>query len=190
MSCPNHPNRTGEHLCVECAHMFCAQCIESRGGRQLCRACAAKTAAPPQGAAPPQPGAAPPQGQAPPAAPPTPLATPLPQPPMQPRMEPTYAPARSARSGTSVLSMVCGILSLVFCALFGLGLVLGVVAVLFGGMSLRGGVAEPIRAASRPYAIAGIIMGALGILLGILVLAGLAAMFSGFQRLQRTLPAG
>jgi hypothetical protein len=174
-------------LCVECAHMFCAQCIDRSAGRQLCRACAAK--APAQGAAPLQPPAPPQAGSAPteaqpqlPPAPPTPPATAAPQAPLQPQMP--RLPAQTAPGTASIVSLVCGILSLVLCALFGLGLVLGVAAVLLGAVTLRGG------GAGRPYAIAGIITGVLGILFSIFVVAGLWAMFGSFRHLQQTMPAG
>jgi hypothetical protein len=78
--------------------------------------------------------------------------------------------------------MVCGIVGLVCCCAGPLRLVLGVVAVALGAAALGSAQPEPVRAASRPYAIAGIATGAAAIVLFVLTLAGWLAFQETFRR--------
>ncbi|WP_228976788.1 DUF4190 domain-containing protein [Streptomyces sp. DH12] len=74
-------------------------------------------------------------------------------------------------NGLGVASMVLGIVSIVGCWMYGLGIVLGVLALIFGIVGrkrVRRGEAN-----NGPIATAGIVTGAVGIALGALVLAGL-----------------
>ncbi len=174
MRCPNHPDREGEWMCIECARQFCAQCIQDVGGRPMCPECAAKAA--PQGAGAEQPAAPaePPQPPVPPSQPPMPPPYP-PQPPQPPMPGPGYTPAPAAPGGLAIASMVCGILSLVCCLAFYFAIPLGLVAVVLGVIALNASHPAPVRAASRPYALAGIITGAAGILFTVLFWAGIFA---------------
>jgi hypothetical protein len=80
-------------------------------------------------------------------------------------------------SGLAIASMVCGILSLFFC--FCGGMLLGIPAVICGHMALKQTGSEspgmPPRMGGRGMAIAGLIMGYIGILLIILGIIGSAA---------------
>jgi hypothetical protein len=163
MNCPKHPERQAEFMCAECGREVCADCIEDRAGKLVCGDCAAKLGTEAGGAPPPEPPAAQPAAaipsQWPPSAPPP----------------PPYRPAGVGPSGVSIASMVCGILSLVCCCGGGLSLVLGVTAVILGAIALGSAQPEPMRAAGRPYAIAGIITGSLAIVFFVLAIIGAIA---------------
>ena len=79
------------------------------------------------------------------------------------------------QNGLGIASLVLGILALVS-GLFIIGGVFGVVAVVLGVLAL--GKVKKGLANNRGMALAGIITGALGILLTILVIAGAAALFN------------
>jgi len=187
MKCPNHPEREGELMCVECARQFCADCITYRGGRPYCPEDAARlpqaSAAADQGPPPPQP----PQPQEPWAQPPGPAGPPQQPPPPPPPapaqpVPPRYTAAPSGPSGLAIASMVCGIAGLVLCCVpFGLNTLVSIAALVLGLIAIySSGTPQAVREASRPYAIAGIVTGAIGILLLILAIAGLAAL-GGFM---------
>lgn len=84
-------------------------------------------------------------------------------------------PPAGNRNGLGTASMVLGILSLVTWFLL-IGGVFGVVAVVLG--ALGRGKAKRGEASNGGMALAGIVTGALGILLTVLVVVGVAALFS------------
>jgi len=184
MKCPNHPDREGEFMCVECARMFCAECIHDRAGRPFCPECLAKAQQEPTGGEEAKQPAEPRSGAVPPSEPhePSPPAPPAPPvPPRPPMPAPGYTPAAARPSGIAIASMVCGILSLVCCC-GGLNLVLGVVAIVLGAAALGSSQPGPVRAASRAYAIVGIATGAAAIVLGVLAIVGWFAFSEMFPR--------
>lgn len=87
--------------------------------------------------------------------------------------EPAYT---EQSSGTGVGAMVCGILSLVLCWLPIVGLVLGIVATILGGKGRR-----TLPPDKRGMALAGFIMGIIGMVIGIgmLVAMIIALVFVG-----------
>jgi hypothetical protein len=158
--------------------MFCASCIQEVAGRPLCGECAAKVGgqAPTAG-----PAALPPSPESP-APPPRTLPVPPPAPESVIR-----APAKP--SGIAIASLVCGIVSLVCCCdPFGIRLALAIVALVLGLIALGSGAPEPVRAASRPYAIAGVVIGAVAIVLAILLLAGVVALSGMLREFPRPMP--
>lgn len=86
-------------------------------------------------------------------------------------------------SGLAIASMVCGILSLFFC--FCGGMLLGIPAVICGHMALKQTGSErpgmPPRMGGRGMAIAGLIMGYIGILL---IIVGIIANVAGLEMAQ------
>lgn len=86
-------------------------------------------------------------------------------------------------SGLAIASMVCGILSLFFC--FCGGMLLGIPAVICGHMALKQTGSEspgmPPRMGGRGMAIAGLIMGYIGILL---IILGIIANVAGLEMVQ------
>ncbi|KUH36719.1 MULTISPECIES: DUF4190 domain-containing protein [Streptomyces] len=74
-------------------------------------------------------------------------------------------------NGLGVASMVLGIISVVGCFMYGLGIVLGVLALIFGIVGRKR--VQRGEANNGPIATAGIVTGAVGIALGALVLGGL-----------------
>ena len=86
-------------------------------------------------------------------------------------------------SGLAIASMVCGILSLFFC--FCGGMLLGIPAVICGHMALKQTGSErpgmPPRMGGRGMAIAGLVMGYIGILL---IIVGIIANVAGVEMAQ------
>ncbi|MEU3450134.1 DUF4190 domain-containing protein [Streptomyces thermolilacinus] len=74
-------------------------------------------------------------------------------------------------NGLGVASMVIGIVSLVMCWLYGLGIILGVLALIFGIIGRKR--VQRGEANNGAMATAGIVTGAVGIVLGALVLGGM-----------------
>jgi hypothetical protein len=172
MKCPNHPDREGDSMCVECARQFCPECITYHDGRPYCPEDAAKLAQGPAGGE--QPEQAPQPSQA--AQQPQP---PTPAPPVPPS-PPQYAPVRPGPSGVAIASLVCGIVGLVLCcAIGGFSLLVSVPGLVLGLLAIySSGAPQAVRDASRPYAIAGIITGAVGVLAGIAAAVVLGAALS------------
>jgi len=92
----------------------------------------------------------------------------------------------------AIASLVCGIFGLVCCCdPLGIRILADIAAVVLGLIALYSQAPEPVRAASRPYAIAGIVLGGLGMILfvlavaGLLALGGLAGLQEQLERLQR-----
>lgn len=85
--------------------------------------------------------------------------------------------AHAERKGYSVASLVLGILAIITSVVWFLGIILGVLAIVFGAVSLgtRG----------RKKAIAGIITGGTGIVLSLLVVLLIQAAIPALQRNQR-----
>jgi hypothetical protein len=166
MKCPNHPDREGDLMCVECARQFCPECITYHDGKPYCPEDAAKLAQAPAAGQPEQapqpPPPAPPQ-PAPPAQVPGPPVPPPPPPPSP------YIPVRSGPSGVAIASLVCGILGLLLCCVLpGFNLLLAVPGLVLGLLAMySSGAPEAAREASRPFAIAGIVTGAVGVLAGV-----------------------
>ena len=83
--------------------------------------------------------------------------------------QPTYSePAfteQAESSGTGVGAMVCGIVSLVLCWVPIVGLVLGIVATILGGKGR-----QTLPPDKRGMALAGFIMGIIGMVIGIIIL--------------------
>ncbi|MCP9944420.1 DUF4190 domain-containing protein [Streptomyces somaliensis] len=74
-------------------------------------------------------------------------------------------------NGLGVASMVIGIISLVTCFLYGLGVVLGILALVFGVIGRKR--AQRGEADNGAMATAGIVTGTIGIVLGVLVLGAI-----------------
>ena len=188
MKCPNHPDREGDLMCVECARQFCPECITYHDGRPYCPEDAAKLAQVPAGEqrepAPPPPQAA----QPPEPPPPAPSGPPQPEPPAPapaqpvPPPPPQYAPPRAGPSGIAIASLVCGIIGLVLCcAVPGFSLLLSIPGLVLGLLAISSsGAPQAVRDASRPFAIAGIITGAVGVVAGVIGAVFVGAVLSQF----------
>jgi len=182
MKCPNHPDREGDLMCVECARQFCPECITYHDGRPYCPEHAAKLAQVPAGEqlaqAPQPPETPPPAPSGPPQpGPPAPApAQPVPPPP------PQYAPVHAGPSGIAIASLVCGIIGLVLCcAAPGVSLLLSVPGLVLGLLAIySSGAPQAVRDASRPFAIAGIITGAVGVVAGVIAAVFVGAVLSQF----------
>jgi len=181
MKCPNHPDREGELICVECARQFCPECITYRDGRPYCPEDAVKPAQGPAAGEQPEPAPQPPEPQPPLAQPPAPAGTPTPVQPVPPP-PPQYAPVRSGPSGIAIASLVCGIIGLVLCcAVPGFSLLLSVPGLVLGLLAIySSGAPQAVRDASRPYAVAGIITGAVGVVAGVVAAVFVGALLSQF----------
>lgn len=114
---------------------------------------------------------------APPAPAPAPAASPAPSSLGAPA-EPPYgttsqapAPSGVPSSGMAVASMVCGILSLVTCCLWFVGLPLAIVAIVLGHLSVSRAKADPAAYGGRGQARAGLITGYIAIPLALVGLA-------------------
>lgn len=177
MNCAIHPDREAFFTCAECGRQVCTECIEDRAGKWVCKEClaqaqrgAAAAERPPQaavappGAGPAQPSQTPSEPQQPPQSPP-----PVPPPPPPPLAPSHGRPSAAQPSGLAVASMVCGILSLVCCCAGPLRWPLAIAAIVMGVISLSATESEPVRTASRPYAIAGVATAAVGLLIGVLL---------------------
>ncbi len=82
----------------------------------------------------------------------------------------------------SIVSMICGILSLVCCCVYGLAITFGIVAIVFGILSIvkaKGG---------RGMAMAGLICGGIGLLLSIIVAIVGAAAGSSLPQMLENVP--
>jgi len=171
MRCPNHPEMEADFTCAQCGREVCAKCIEDRGGQWICADCLAKMQQPPASAA--QPPQQPSQG------PPEPVPPPQPPPLQTPPPPPAYPPTPGivGPSAVSIISLVCGIVGLLMCCdPFGVRLLFNIAALVLGLIALYSKAPEAVHGASRPYAIAGIVTGGLGILLFLLAVAGLFAL--------------
>ena len=165
MKCPNHPEADADFTCARCGRQVCAQCIEDVAGQWVCSQCAAAPqASPPGPAQPPGPAPTPPPPGQPWQAPPPP-----PMPPPYPRI-----PARSGPTALAIVGMICGIAGLVLCCVQVLSTALSVAGLVMGLVTLYSSAPEDIRVANRPYAIAAVATGAVGVFLLVLSLAGLA----------------
>lgn len=78
-------------------------------------------------------------------------------------------------SGLAVASLVCGILSMVFCCVSFLGLILGVLAVVFGVIVLVSG------SNGKGMAIAGILTGSIGFVIIMVAGASIASMLESYM---------
>jgi hypothetical protein len=166
MKCPNHPEAEADFTCVRCGRQVCAQCIEDVAGQWVCAQCVAAPQASP-------PGPAQPSGPAPtPPAQPQPWQTPAPPPAVPPPYPPV--PPRSGPTALAIVGMVCGIAGLVLCCIPYLSTALSIAGLVMGLITLYSVAPEATRAANRPYAIAAIATGAVGVLVLVLSLAGLA----------------
>lgn len=85
------------------------------------------------------------------------------QPQAYPWQPQAYGP-RKARNGLAITSMVLGILALVTCWLTFPGIVLGILAVIFGGVGIAR--ARGDRVSNMGMAIAGLITGIIGAVIG------------------------
>jgi hypothetical protein len=77
---------------------------------------------------------------------------------------PGYYPPVAPTSGLAIASMVCGIISMILCVYHGL---LGLPAVICGHLALSQINSSPLPMAGRGMAIAGVVMGYLGIALSV-----------------------
>jgi hypothetical protein len=98
-----------------------------------------------------------------------------------PPFQPTYVPGQTTpvyatnppstdRKGLAIASLVLGVAGILFCCFVWVGALLGILAIVFGAMSLK--------SSMRGMAIAGIICGAAGIVLGGLMFIYLAFILS------------
>lgn len=92
---------------------------------------------------------------------------------LEPQQTPAVPPVAD-RNGLAIASMVLGILSIVF--VWFLGFILGILAIIFGGLSVR-------RTTKRGLAITGLVTGivALVLSLGIFLFAIVSVTYSGIQ---------
>lgn len=79
--------------------------------------------------------------------------------------------------GLAVASLVLGILAIITCLVWYIGIVLGVLAVVFGAVS--------IKKRGRKKAIAGIVTGSIGIVLSLLIIWVVSAALPSLQKSQR-----
>lgn len=93
-------------------------------------------------------------------------------PPQQGQWYPNQAPPSN---GLAIAALILGILSIVLCWAFGLGILLGIAGVVLGALGLSKSNELPGQA-GRGQAIAGLITGAIGALLSIVLIAGIIAL--------------
>jgi hypothetical protein len=97
-------------------------------------------------------------------------ATPsAPGPPTYPGYGPPPSVSPSTGNGMAIAALVLGIISIVACWLCGLGVVAGVLAVVFGILGMKRADALPGRP-NRGMALAGLITGAIGAVLSVVLL--------------------
>jgi hypothetical protein len=76
---------------------------------------------------------------------------------------PSYAGTQNQQNTLAIVSLVCGILSIVFC----LNIVAGVPAIIMGLMQMNKIKSDPVTYGGKGLAIGGIVSGALGTLIGL-----------------------
>jgi hypothetical protein len=83
----------------------------------------------------------------------------------------------------SVAALVLGIIGLCLALLFGpLGIILGGLAIVFGVLGIKGANERPYEVGGKGMAIAGLVMGIITVVWGILSLFFIAAFWEEFQR--------
>ncbi len=84
---------------------------------------------------------------------------------------------QTASQGLAITSLVLGILAIVTCLVWYIGIVLGALAIIFGAVSLK----KP----GRGKAIAGIVTGCIGVVLSLLIVWVVSAALPSLQQSQR-----
>lgn len=79
--------------------------------------------------------------------------------------------------GLAITSLVLGILAIITCLVWYIGIVLGVLAIIFGTVS--------VKKRGRKKAIAGIVTGSIGVILSLLIIWVVSAALPSLQRSQR-----
>ncbi|MDP9405806.1 MAG: DUF4190 domain-containing protein [Actinomycetota bacterium] len=90
-----------------------------------------------------------------------------------------YAPANRGTNGVAIAALVLGLLSVPLALFAGIGGLLGLVAIILGFVGVKK--AKEMAGSGKGMAITGIVSGLLGLLLAILVVAGIAALFNNPQ---------
>lgn len=85
---------------------------------------------------------------------------------------PQQMPPQQPASGLSIAAMVLGIVSLVLCCTGWGGIICGILAVIFGGLSLKG------KKGGKGMAIAGLVCGIIALIPSIIIIATAASILS------------
>jgi len=94
---------------------------------------------------------------------------------------PEAAPSPQSQSnGLAVAGLVMGILAVVFCWLWVIAFVLGVLGIVFGAVGMAK--AKKIGGKNRGMALAGLILGVVGIILGIVFIVVVVAAFEDYMK--------